>query len=85
MGHGPSIKDDETYEALRDKGASKQKAARISNAQADDTRDPSKKGGEADAYEDWTVDALRARARDLSIEGRSVMNKQQLVESLRNA
>ena len=29
--HGPSIKDDEQYEALRAQGASKEKAARIAN------------------------------------------------------
>src|SRR3546814_8644962 len=32
--HGSQIKDDETYEALRDDGASKEKAARIANARA---------------------------------------------------
>jgi hypothetical protein len=31
---GPSIKKPKTYEALRDKGMPKQRAARISNAQA---------------------------------------------------
>ena len=31
---GPSIKKPKVYEALRDKGMSKQKAARISNAMA---------------------------------------------------
>ena len=31
---GPSVKDPEMYEALRDDGASKEKAARISNAAA---------------------------------------------------
>lgn len=31
---GPSVKKEDTYEALRDKGMSKQRAARISNAQA---------------------------------------------------
>lgn len=29
--HGPSIKNPKTYEALKDKGMSKEKAARISN------------------------------------------------------
>jgi hypothetical protein len=29
--HGPSIKNDEQYEALRDKGMSKERAARIAN------------------------------------------------------
>lgn len=31
---GPSIKKPKVYEALKDKGMSKEKAARISNAQA---------------------------------------------------
>jgi hypothetical protein len=31
---GPSIKKPKVYEALRDKGMSKEKAAKISNAQA---------------------------------------------------
>jgi hypothetical protein len=35
--HGPSIKKDDTYEALRRKGYSKRKAARIANAQANGT------------------------------------------------
>ena len=32
--HGPSIKKPKTYEALKEKGMSKSRAARISNAQA---------------------------------------------------
>lgn len=31
---GPSVKKPETYEALKDKGMSKERAAKISNAQA---------------------------------------------------
>ena len=31
---GPSIKNEKTYEALKKKGMSKEKAAKISNAQA---------------------------------------------------
>ncbi len=31
---GPSIKKPKTYEALKDKGMSKERAAKISNAQA---------------------------------------------------
>jgi hypothetical protein len=33
-GPGPSVKESDTYEALKDKGMSKQRAAKISNAQA---------------------------------------------------
>lgn len=83
--HGSSIKDDETYEALREDGASKQKAARIANAQANDSQNPSEKGGEASPYEDWTKDELYDRAQELDISGRSEMNKDELIEALRNS
>ncbi|WP_308918314.1 Rho termination factor N-terminal domain-containing protein [Jannaschia sp. LMIT008] len=82
--HGPSIKDDETYEALRDGGASKEKAARIANARASDDQDPSAKGGEAPPYEDWTKDDLYDRARELDVEGRSDMTKDELIAALRD-
>lgn len=82
--HGPSIKDNDTYEALRDQGASKEKAARIANAQASDDRNPSEKGGRASAYEDWSKDELYERAQELEIDGRSDMSKPELIEALRN-
>jgi hypothetical protein len=82
---GPSVKDDKTYEALRDQGASKEKAARIANASANQGRsNVSRKGGKAGSYEDQTVEQLRKRARELGIEGRSSMSKSQLVDALRN-
>ena len=82
--HGPSVKDNDTYEALRDDGASKQKAARIANAQANDSQHPSAKGGKAPPYEDWTKDELYNRAQELGIEGRSSMSKGDLITALRN-
>jgi len=81
--HGPSIKNDEVYESLREDGASKEKAARIANAQANTTQKPSKKGGQSDPYEEWSKDDLYERARELDIEGRSDMNKDELIEALR--
>ncbi len=81
--HGPSIKDDDTYEALREDGASKEKAARIANAQASASQSPSEKGGKARAYEEWTKDALYERAQELEIDGRSDMSKDALIEALR--
>ncbi len=82
--HGSSIKDDETYEALRDDGYSKEAAARIANAQANDSQNPSKKGGKASPYEDWTKDDLYSRAQELDVDGRSDMTKDELIEALRN-
>lgn len=82
---GPSIKDDEKYEALRDQGASKEKAARIANASAaQGEKKVAARGGRAGSYDDWTVEELRDRAADLDIEGRSSMNKSKLIEALRN-
>jgi hypothetical protein len=82
--HGPSIKNDEVYESLREDGASKEKAARIANAKANDSQDPSGKGGRSAPYEKWTRDELHDRASELDIDGRSDMNKDELIEALRN-
>lgn len=81
--HGPSIKDGDTYEALRDKGYSKSKAAAIANAQDNDDMSPSEKGGKAPPYEEWTKDDLIDRAGDLDIEGRWDMTKAELIDALR--
>ncbi len=77
--HGPSIKDDEKYEALRDEGYDKSKAAAIANS----GEEASRKGGKNPSYEEWTSDELYDRARELGVEGRSSMSKDELIDALR--
>lgn len=82
---GPSVKDDGKYEALRREGRSKEKSARIANASARDGGETvSRRGGESKAYDDWTVDELQERAREIGIQGRSTMSKSELVDALRD-
>ncbi|MDQ3993685.1 MAG: Rho termination factor [Actinomycetota bacterium] len=78
--HGPSVKDDRKYEALRREGASKEKAARIANT----GKSASKKGGKAGKYEDWSKDDLQRKAKQVGIQGRSKMSKSELASALRN-
>ena len=83
-GPGPSVKDPELYEALRDDGASKEKAARIANAAAKSSRsEVGRKGGESGDYVDMTKDELMDRARTVGIDGRSTMTKDELIHALR--
>ena len=79
--HGSNIKDDERYEKLRDEGASKEKAARIANTGRSTA---GRRGGKSPSYEEWSKKDLQDRARELGIEGRSNMDKDDLVDPLRN-
>jgi hypothetical protein len=79
--HGPTIKDDEQYETLRQKGQSKEKAARIANTSRSGA---GKRGGKSGSYEEWSKKDLQNRAKEIGIEGRSKMNKGELVDALRN-
>jgi hypothetical protein len=73
------IKNKAQYEALRDEGYSKEKAARIAN-----TENAGKKGGNADPYEERNKKELYNKAKDIGIEGRSQMSKKELIDALRN-
>lgn len=77
--HGKSIKDDKKYEALRDEGMSKEKAARIAN-----TPNASKKGGKASPLDDRTKEELLQEAKKIGIAGRHKMNKSELIGAIRN-
>jgi hypothetical protein len=82
----PQIKDDELYEKLRAEGNSKQKSARIANAAAKEGRSAiGRRGGKAGDYEDWTVPELKARAKEIGLQGYSKQRKDQLIDSLRNS
>lgn len=84
-GRNASLKDPELYEELRKEGASKEKAARISNAAASRGRSAlGRKGGKHGDYEDWTVEQLRKRAKELGITGYSGKRKAELIAVLRN-
>ncbi len=76
---GPQVKNPDQYEALRDKGYSKQKSARIANSEGAE-----KRGGKAKAYEDQTKAQLYEEAKKVGIDGRSKMSKAELMKALRN-
>jgi hypothetical protein len=79
------IKDEKTYQELRDKGESKEKSARIANAAAGSSRRRvGRKGGKSDSYEDWSKQDLVQRAREIGIKGRSGMSKAALIKALRD-
>jgi hypothetical protein len=81
----PSIKNEHMYEKLREEGNSKEKAARISNAMAAEGKSTvGRRGGSHPSYEDWSKKHLYERAKELGIEGRSGMSKDDLIEALRH-
>lgn len=77
--HGPQIKDDALYEALRKQGESMEKAARIANAKAAGTLDP-----KGTRLEGRSKDELYAEAKEIGIEGRSRMTKEELIKAIRS-
>jgi hypothetical protein len=76
---GPQVKDKDQYEALRDKGYSKEKSARISNSKGAERR-----GGKAKSYDEQTKEQVYAEAKKVGIKGRSKMTKKELVHALRS-
>lgn len=81
----PSIKDEKRYQKLREKGTSKEKAARIANASAAEGRKTvSERGGRSSSYDDMSKSELYDRAKKVGIPGRSSMSKKELMTALRN-
>ena len=82
---GPSTQPDWRNRALRKKGSSKEKAARIANASADEGKKKvSRRGGKSSSYDHMSKSELYDRAKKVGIKGRSDMSKKQLVKALRN-
>jgi len=82
-----SLKNPDMYEELREDGASKEKAARISNATRQKGKSESsvgRKGGKSGSYEDWKVTDLKKKAKELGLKNYSGKNKTELVKALRN-
>ena len=75
---GPQIKDKDQYEALKKKGYSKEKAARIANSPGAE-----KRGGESKGYDDRSRKDLMEEAAKVGIKGRSKMTKGELMTALR--
>ena len=75
----PQIKDKDQYEALKRKGYSKQKAARISYSVGAE-----KRGGEAKPYEKQSKKDLMSEAAKVENTGRSKMSKEELMQALRH-
>ena len=71
-----SIKNEDQYEVLRDKGMNKEKAARIANAKKPDY--------DSRPYEERSKEELYQQAQKIGIEGRSQMDKSELIKALRN-
>lgn len=78
---GPSVKDPERYEALREKGYSKEKSARIANTPR---HKAAVEGGKSPSYDEWNKKELYEKAKEVGIPGCSLMNKDELIDALRN-
>jgi hypothetical protein len=79
--HGPQIKDDEQYEALRRQGAGKQTPGAHRQHRARGGRPARRQGAGLRGLE---KDELYQRAKELDIEQRSGMSKDELIDALRD-
>ena len=81
-----SIKDEKAYpgstqgwcvegEGSADRELSRQTGGRSSTG---------RKGGKSSSYEDWTVDELKKKAKEVGLSGYSSQRKGELIDALRN-
>jgi hypothetical protein len=81
-----SVKNKALYKRLRNLGVSVKESTRVANAGAKTSRQKAdQRRGAATSYANWKVPELRRRAKKVGIEGRSTMNKKQLIKALRTA
>lgn len=73
------INNKEMYETLIHKAFSNEKST-----EKPITSPSGEIGGRVKPYEEWTKEELYQQARKVGIEGRSYMNKKNLIKSLRN-
>ncbi len=73
------VKYEDQYEALAEKGYSKEKSAKIANIP-----ESGEKGGRAKEYEKRTKAEVYEQAKKVGIQGRSKMTKGELIKTLRN-
>lgn len=66
------------YQALLNRGMSRDKAQRILNAEMD-----GETISEPETYDDWTDEELYVRAGELGIEDRAGMDREELIAALR--
>lgn len=69
---------EERFQSLLDRGLSREKAARIVNAEAGNTV------GEPENYEDWSDEELYRHAGELGIEDRFGMGRDELIAAIRS-
>ena len=58
-------------------GEDSEQSARIADASV-------QRDGASPSYETWSKDELTARAREIGLQGRTLMTKAQLIKALRN-
>ena len=75
-----SINENERYEKLCARGMSRVKAARMTHSNNDGEV---WRGGKFSKYQKWTTDELYKKAVEMGIDGCSHMNKQALINALR--